>query len=57
MLGLPSALGTLTGRISISMATLPVKRIEKKGTGLCKGTVESVVLISDELNSLRLSRC
>ena len=30
MLCLPSALGTLTGRISISMATLPVKRIEKK---------------------------
>ena len=39
-----------------TMTTLPVKTQEfglKKATGLRKGAVESVVLVSDELDSLR----
>ena len=43
-----------------AMATLPVKTQGfglKKTTGLRKGTVEGVVLVSDGLDSLRVSNC
>ena len=44
------ALRTFAGCLSTTMATLPVKTQEfglKKATGLRKGAVESVVLVSD----------
>ena len=45
---------------SIAMVALPVKTQEfglKKATGLQKGAVDSVVLVSDGLDSLRVSNC
>ena len=43
-----------------TMATLPVKTQEfglKKATGLRKGAVEGVVLVSDGLDTPRVSNC
>ena len=54
------ALQTFAWMNSTTMAMLPVKTQEfvlKKATGLQKGTVEGVVLISDKLDSLRVSNC
>ena len=54
------ALRTFAGYFPTIMAMLPVKTQEfglKKGTGLRKGAVEGVVVVSDGLDSLRVSNC
>ena len=54
------ALQTFAGCLSTTIEMLPVKTREfglKKATGLKKGDIEGVVLVSDGLDSLRVSNC
>ena len=55
-----SVLQTFAACFSTTMAMLPVKTQEfglKNATGLRKGAVEGVVLVSDGLDSSRVSNC